>query len=108
MYGEGNRKLSERIKISEDDFNIMEPDEYYWSEGNCLSFGESFNEDNIKLNQLKAQILDDHKIVDVLLSTFKKYQSFRDITATSILAEIFKEATGKDIQEIHFMETVQD
>jgi len=54
------------------------------------------------------QIQQNKKIVDVFLSTFKKYQSFRDITATSILADIFKEATGKDIQEIYSQSKRED
>lgn len=54
------------------------------------------------------EIRQNKKIVDVFLSTFKKYQSFRDITATSILADIFKEATGKDIDTIHSQENIKN
>ncbi len=63
--------LTERIKLTEEDFLIMEPDEYFWTEGNVLSFQKSFPEDNIKLNQLKQQILDDYEIVERLKDFFE-------------------------------------
>jgi len=55
-----------------------------------LKFDDKY-QDKIEQNQ---------KIVDVLLSTYKKHISFRDITTTSIINSIIKEATGKDIKDI--------
>ena len=58
------------MKLTEDDFDIMEPAEYYWTEGNMLSIG-TYPEDNKKLNQVKQQILENQKIVERVRGWFK-------------------------------------
>jgi len=85
--------LSERIELTENDFLHHD----YGIRIEC-------NDNTKKI--LSQQILEDHKIVDLLILYYQQAEH-DDITVASILSEIYNDATGKDIQEIHSMENVK-
>jgi|APSaa5957512535_1039671.scaffolds.fasta_scaffold187018_2 hypothetical protein len=61
------------VKLTKKSFNIMEPDEYYWEEGNVLSM--QLPDDDQKGKKIISQILNHQSIVE---ATKKEYGSFKD------------------------------
>jgi len=105
--------MTKPIKLTEESFDIMEPDEYYWENGHILAFNERFDEDNIKLNQLKQQILENQKIVNTIIKHYytgiKKIQNDSTVSTNSrsylistvrYIEDLIKSITGKDITGI--------
>ena len=111
MYGEGDRKL----KLTEEHENcechnmlsktdVCMPEKCHIIHEDTLDLYDMYQDKAEKLEQIKAQILEDQKIVDELLKEWKSAEYEEGRHYKNMLGNILTRATGKDIHAIHSME----
>ncbi len=92
--------MNERINLTEDDIEIVYFERY------ILHIEKTKSKEQAQ--QLKAQILDDHKIVDAIKEKIEQLNKDDKYTQAFELNELVEKNTTTNIHAIHSMENVKN